>query len=264
MRIVKATAILFCAILPAAACEEKPAPPPAPATPATTAASAKPPASAVPEEKSATPTLPKHMQEHFTRGLKIRDAVIAGDLAATKKDAQWMAEHELTAEFPENWKPHVTRFQDAAKLVLDADKIETASTAVAGMAYACGSCHASLGGPKVTLTTPPAEGSGAALHMARHQWAADRMWDALTAPHEESWLKGTEIMADAPLVPKAVSGEKSVDKKTEKLAVEVHSIAENARTERDTKKWTTAYGKFLQTCASCHQAAGVKPKPAAK
>jgi hypothetical protein len=264
MRIVKAIAIVCSAILPAAACDEKPAPITPPATSAAAVASAKPPASPLSEQKSATPTLPKHMQEHFTRGVRIRDAVIAGDLAATKKDAQWMAEHELSADFPDNWKPHVTRFQDAAKLVLDADKIDTAATAVAGMAFACGSCHASLGGPKVTLTAPPAEGSGALLHMARHQWAADRMWDALTTPHEESWLEGTEIMADAPLVPKAVRGERSVDKKTEALAVEVHGIAEKARGDRDTKKWTTAYGNFLQTCAGCHQAAGVKPKPAAK
>ncbi len=171
-----------------------------------------------------------------------------------------MAEHQLSAEFPDAWKPHVTKFQDAAKKVLDAGKIETAAEAVAGMAESCGSCHAALGGPKLTLSTPPAEGSGAALHMARHQWAADRMWEALTTPNEEAWLKGTEIMADAPLVPKAVAGEKSVDKRTETLAVEVHRIAENARADRDTKKWTAAYGKFLTTCASCHQAASVGPK----
>jgi mono/diheme cytochrome c family protein len=255
MRIVKALAMVFAAVLPAAACEEKPAPSPAPPT-APEPAAVQPAASTLPAEQSATPTLPKHMQEHFTRAVKIRDGVIAGDLAATKKDAQWMAEHQISASFPDAWKPHVTNFQDAAKKVLDADKLDAAAEAVAGMAQSCGSCHAALGGPKLTLGAPPAEGSGTTPHMARHQWAAERMWDALTTPSEEAWLKGTEIMADAPLVPKAVSGEKSVDKKVETLAVSVHDIAEKARTDRDMKKWTAAYGKFLQTCASCHQASG--------
>jgi hypothetical protein len=262
MRIVEVISMLCASVVLAAACEQKPAPAPAPPV-AASPAPATPLASAVPEQR-ATPTLPKHMQEHFTRGVKIRDAVIAGDLAATKKDAQWMAEHQLSADFPESWKPHVTRFQDAARLVRDADKIDAAAEAVAGMAAACGSCHAALGGPKLTLTAPPAEGSGAALHMARHQWAADRMWDALTTPSEDAWIKGTEVMADAPLVPKAVSGEKSVDKKTETLAVRVHEIAEKARMDRDTKKWAIGYGKFLQTCGGCHQAVGVGSKPSTK
>jgi mono/diheme cytochrome c family protein len=212
-----------------------------------------------PAAETATPSLPEHMKEHFTRGVKIRDAVIAGDLAATKKDAQWMAEHELSASFPDAWKPHVTNFQDAAKKLLDSKELDSAADAVAGIARSCGSCHAALGGPKLTLGSPPAEASGTTQHMARHQWAAERMWDALVTPSEDAWLKATETMADAPLVPTAVSGQKSVDKKVETLAVSVHDIAEKARADRDMKKWETAYGEFLQTCAGCHGAVGARP-----
>lgn len=261
MRIAHVFALACAALLPAAACDQKPTPAPSSAPPAPPApATAKPSASALPAEKGATPSVPEHMKDHFTHGEKIRNAIVLGDLATMKKDAQWMAEHELSKSFPETWKPHVTRFQNTTKQVLDSPKTEDAAKPAAEMAATCGACHAALGGPKLTLGEPPAEGSGATLHMARHQWAAARMWDALTTPSEEAWLKAAEVMADAPLVPKAVSGEKSVDKKAEDLAVRVHKIAEQNRGARDVKKWTSAYGDFLQTCADCHKLVGVKMK----
>lgn len=262
MRTTKAIVIVSAGMLVAAACEEKPAPAPAPpAASAEPAAPASAPA-AVPSAELATPSVAEHMKEHFTRGAKMRDAVIAGDLAALRRDAQWMAEHQLSQSFPDAWKPHVERFQSAAKKALDAQKIDAAAEAVAETAARCGSCHAALGGPKLVLGEPPAEGSGTTPHMARHQWAAERMWDALTVPSDAAWLKATETMADAPLSSKAVTGERSVDKKVEELAVKVHAIAEKARGERDMGKWQKAYGELLTTCAECHQAAGAKPTKA--
>jgi mono/diheme cytochrome c family protein len=206
------------------------------------------------EHEVATPSVAKHMQDHFTRGAKMRDAIIAGDLEAAKKDAQWMAEHQVSDDLPDNWKPHVKVLKDAAKQTLDAQDIAAAAMHTAAMSRACGECHAKLGGPKVELGKPPVEGSGAAPHMARHQWAADRMWDALTVPSEQAWLKATEVMADAPLAPMAIQGARSVPPVAEKLAKEVHDIAEAARADRQMEKWSSAYGRFLGTCAECHQA----------
>jgi ferredoxin len=266
MRIDKISAILC--FVPLLACEEPPAPTGSPsAKPAVASsapkasATAAASASAAPSAEAASPTLPKHMEQHFTRAVAIRDAIIAGDLEATKKDAQWMAEHELTTEFPETWKPHVTKFQDASKRVLDATTIEDAAVAAAGMAESCGACHVALrAGPKLTMPAAP-EGSGAGIHMQRHQWAAARMWDALTTPSEEAWIKGSEMMADAPLEPEAASGAKSVDKSVPELAKKVHDIAEKARQDREMEKWVSGYGQFLQTCATCHKAVGLGPKP---
>jgi cytochrome c556 len=68
-----------------------------------------------------------------------------------------------------------------------------------------------------------------------------------------------EAMADAPRVPKAVAGLRTVDKSVEKLAVDVHAISEKARTDRDMDKWQRAYADVLVTCAACHRALGAKP-----
>ena len=206
-----------------------------------------------PEQMS--PTVARHMQDHFTRGIKIRDAIIAGDLDAAKKDAQWMAEHQVSKTLPEAWKPHVESLQDAAKKVMDAQGLPAAATGTAEMARACGECHAKLGGPDFEMPKePPEEASGVAEHMVRHQWAAERMWEALTVPSEEAWRKGAEAMADAPLSPQAVAKDKSVPANIEKLTKEVHDIAEAARADRDSMKWATAYASFLGDCAGCHTA----------
>jgi mono/diheme cytochrome c family protein len=199
------------------------------------------------------------MRDHFNHGAKMRDAVIAGDLQALRKDAQWMAEHELSMSLPETWRPYVRSMQDAAKKALDAQDIAAAGAAVAETGAACGGCHAKLGGPKLALGTPPSEGSGAALHMARHQWAAASMWDALATPSEEAWVKASEVMADAPLLPEVATGPRSVPQGTRKLGQDIHDIAQKARLDRDVTKWTSSYGRFLTTCAACHQALGAKP-----
>jgi len=242
--VVLATLLLF-------ACKERDK---SEAPPSVSPSKSEAPVAGQQQDETLTPSLAKHMQDHFTRGARIRDAVIAGDLETAKQHAQWMAEHQVSEDFPESWQPHVRTLQDAAKGVLDAQNIATAATHTAAMGRACGECHAKLGGPKLELGQAPGEGSGSVPHMARHQWAAERMWDALTVPSEEAWRKAAEVMADAPLTPEAVQGARSVPPKTEQLAKQVHDIAEAARADRQMEKWSSAYGSFLSTCADCHQA----------
>jgi hypothetical protein len=237
------------------ACERSKSTPTAPAEQPAAASAPAPAAS----EAVATPGVAEHMKAHFMRAAGMRDAVIAGDLEALRKDAQWMAEHELSAKLPDTWRPHVERMQSAAKKALDARELPVAAQAVAETAAACGACHAALGGPKLALGAPPVEGSGASQHMARHQWSAARMWDALATPSEEAWLKAAEVMADAPLGVESIAGSRSVAPETKALARTVHDIAEKSRAERDTAKWTASYAQSLATCASCHRALGQKP-----
>lgn len=221
------------------------------AVPSATAAKAD--SSPAEQRQQMTPSVAKHMKDHFTRGSEIRNAVIAGELATAKKHAQWMAEHQLSEDLPDDWKPHVIALQDAAKQVLDATDLDAAAKYAAQMSRACGSCHAKLGGPEFKLGQAPAGGSGPGAHMQRHQWAAERMWDALTVPSEEAWQKGAELMADAPLTPEVLQGAQSVPSATTELAKEVHDLAEAARADRHPDKWQAAYGRFLATCAECHQ-----------
>lgn len=92
--------------------------------------------------------------------------------------------------------------------------------------------------------------------MQRHQWAAERMWQALITPSEEAWIKGTEAMADAPLAPEQLAPERSTPAEIKSLSRRVHSLAEDARGSRDINVWVARYGEMLTTCAECHRALG--------
>jgi hypothetical protein len=85
------------------------------------------------------------------------------------------------------------------------------------------------------------------------------MWEGLMAPSDEAWVKGAEVMADAPLVPEAVSGAKSVPPETKALASSVHATAHRARTTA-VKDRGKAYADMIATCAACHDKLGISPK----
>ncbi len=215
-----------------------------------------PAAPAPPASESATPTLKKRMTEHFTKAAAMKNAVIHGDVATLKKEADWMAKHELS-QAPDNWRSHMQAMHTAAQHAVDAKDLDSAAQAVAEMGAACGSCHKALGGPKLEPGTPPAEGSGAALHMIRHQWAADRMWDGLIGPSDTSWAKGADVLADAPLTERALNGEKSIPPEVELFAQKVHSYGAKGRDAKAAAR-ASLYGEFLATCAGCHGKVGVK------
>ena len=73
-----------------------------------------------------------HMQEHFTQAIALRDAVIAGDLAAAQEPATWMAEHQMAGGVPEGWAPHVAEMQAAASGAVEATELEAAALAAGG------------------------------------------------------------------------------------------------------------------------------------
>lgn len=147
----------------------------------------------------------------------------------------------------------------AAKLGRDAGTLATAATALARVGAACASWHQVLGKPDLRPGEAPAEGSGAQLHMVRHQWAADRLWDGLIAPSDESWIKGAEALADAPLAPGELAPEQSVSPQVTQLASNVHAQAHAARGLPQEMRGG-AYAELLRTCSGCHQSLGARLK----
>ena len=210
----------------------------------------------------ATPTLPVHMQDHFTQAAKARDAIIAGDLTAMREPAKWLAEHEVSDTLPENWKPHVEDMQNAGELALQAETLDAAAIAISHMAQACGECHQALGGPKFTGQSPAGEESSTVADMQRHRWAAERMWEGLIGPSQVAWDAGVAALVDAPLHPEAM-GEKALPEEVQALAKQAHEAAKQGQTAQGLEAQATQYAEFLSTCAGCHSALGVQVKPAA-
>ena len=200
----------------------------------------------------------EHMQEHFAQVDAVRDALIAGDLAGSKEAADWLASHEVMDGIPEVWEQHVTQMQQAAATVVGAEDLATAAEATANMAGICGGCHMGLDeGAQFTVVVVPSEESGVVAHMLRHEWAADRMWEGLIGPSDDSWAAGAGALGEAALEPEGAPAEVG------ELAEQVHQLGAEALVTSGFTSRAALYGKLMITCAQCHQAMDAGPSAGA-
>lgn len=228
----------------------------APATTRTAALQQAAPGSAEPAQ---TPAVHVHMAEHYAQAERMKRSLLRGDLAEYRQAASWLAEHELSGEAPDTWREPARAMQDAARSGRDGQGLEDAALALGRVGQACAACHSQLGKPQLTPGEPPAEGSGAQQHMARHQWASDRLWDGLIAPSDALWIRGAELMADAPLEPAAIAPAQSVAPQVGELAARVHDQANAARLLPPAERGL-AYARLVQSCSACHGALRLQPK----
>lgn len=199
------------------------------------------------------------MAEHFAASARMRSALVAGDLDGFRSSADTL-DKELSANLNETWKQHLDAMRSAARTARDAKTIDAAAVALGDVGAACAACHEKLGPPKMSVGAPPAPASGAKPHMDRHHWAADRLWDGLVGPSREAWSKGAEVLADAPLAPAAIAGQKSVPPEVLDLAKRTHALASRARTANDDRARAKSVAEVYETCAGCHGKLGVAPR----
>lgn len=190
----------------------------------------------------------EHMQQHFARVERVRDAVVAGDLDATREPARWLAGHDVMEGIPTGWEQHVTQMRRLAQVVVDARDLATAASATADMGGLCGGCHQSLDeGAQFTIVVVPSEESGVVAHMLRHEWAADRLWEGLIGPSDEAWRVGAEALGEAALDPQDTPEEVTV------LARRVHELGAQAVETFGFSDRATLYGQLIASCARCHE-----------
>lgn len=198
------------------------------------------------------------MAEHFTASAKMRSALVAGDLDGFRAAAGTL-DKELSANLSDAWRPHLEAMRTASREARGAKTLDAAATALGDVGAACATCHEKLGPPKMAVGAPPAPASGAKPHMDRHHWAADRLWDGLVGPSREAWNKGAEVLADAPLAPAAIAGQRSVPPEVFDLAKRTHALAGKAQAATDTKARAKAVSELYATCVGCHGKLGVSP-----
>lgn len=195
-----------------------------------------------------------NMTRHYEAALGMRRAVVKGEVKAFRESAEFIAENDIDSGAPESWKPHAEAMKASAGEARRADSVEQAAVALGRLGSSCADCHRALGGPKMILGEPPEPGASVKSHMARHQWAADRMWDGLIAPSTSLWVKGAEVMADARLTAERMAPETP---EVDAIARRVHFQANAARL-LPVDEWGKAYGEFVGTCAVCHEKIGVR------
>jgi cytochrome c553 len=193
-----------------------------------------------------------HMHASFDTARAIERLLIRSKL----DDAQYFAKSlasEPDVPGLEPWAKQIALVRERAAAVATAPGIDDACRREAQLAAACAGCHADAGAEPEFRSPPalPADAQTVAARMARHQWAADRIWEGMVGASDEPWRAGLDVLAVTPLAfPK-------IDSARVGLALRLQQLADQARhpTSNDLAERARLYGEILVTCAACHSLA---------
>lgn len=197
-----------------------------------------------------------HMRATEELSKRLRAALMAGDLGATRAEATTLRAQFQTQSFGRGLKPYRARFEQALDDVVTAGSLAQAGEAVGSVALACGECHARTGGgsdAEPVQSDLPTQGDETMdERMVRHDVAVDQLWLGLTGPSNEAWNQASYTLASAPLSPPVTDDEPGA----EAMAAEVERLREAARDIRladSHVKRAQVLGRLLGRCAVCHQ-----------
>ena len=193
-----------------------------------------------------------HMASEFDMGLGIERLLIRGKL----DDARYFAQQLATVpDFPgvEPWASQLALVRERAGEIASAPSLDEACRRTARLAEACASCHTDASA-QVDFGTPlpvPVDQPTVAVRMARHRWAANRLWEGLTGDSDGAWTAGLDVLADMPLSWSPLEGSRAgFASSLQRLADAARHVPKDNRTER-----SRLFGEILVTCAACHTAA---------
>jgi hypothetical protein len=217
------------------------------------------------------------MREHAGLSIVARNALIRGELEIAQQAMRKLAFFMEHVPPPEQGKEYARITRDLAERVREASDLEEACMAFSRLSYACGQCHHALDrGPPMKLEPAPA-GEDLKMHMRRHYWAVERMWEALLSDSTTAFQAAADVLAEAPL-----HGSRRPDRESHagvtRLAYEVHDLAFAAAVEGKVREeeyvpkpgepvgdepttWGQAevFGRLLSACNQCHTMLDVKP-----
>lgn len=194
-----------------------------------------------------------HMFAHYDRAAEVHDALVRGELTRAKRAAEWIATHQDPGELPGNRPELQSEMQGYANQVSWADELHEAAWAAAQMGRTCGDCHrVNDVSPRFLMGTAPPGGTGAQAEMARHVWAAERMWEGLIGPGDHAWSSGAEALRSGWLEPQEVMSNPEDRARVRDLVGKVYDLGIEADAATDAQARAEIYGQFLNTCNECH------------
>jgi hypothetical protein len=148
------------------------------------------------------------------------------------------------------WDQQSRTVADAARELVEAPSVDEALRRVARVAVACAECHLAAQSLPVFAPPPalPPDRQTWATRMARHAWAADRLWEGLAGADDARWSRGLAVLSDTPLPFTALTDPTQL----------ANDLQARARKQLDLRTTTvgedrgTAYGEMLVLCAACH------------
>jgi cytochrome c553 len=189
-----------------------------------------------------------HMRRHFDDLRDVERALIAGDLETAKTRAFLLTKPAQDRGLAP-WASQMERVTEAAKALADAPSIDEGLRRETRVATACAACHlAAQHVPKFSPRIEPPDADTEVARMARHAWAADRLWEGMVIPADAQWRAGLHVLASTPLPHSPATDAQPL----------ANSLQRQAKLELEVEEPITlehraaAYGEILVTCAACH------------
>ncbi|HEU4611075.1 MAG TPA: hypothetical protein VFS15_03315 [Kofleriaceae bacterium] len=181
-----------------------------------------------------------HMRQRFSDLRTIERMLVAGKLDDARALAYMLVRPIASA-------PKSRELDLATGALGNARTLAQAIHAEVRIATACAHCHVATQNVPVFPIPPqaPPDHPDIAAQMARHQWAADRLWEGVVGASDEHWQAGLYVIATSPL--RAIGDHKD-------LAVRLQQIARQALDQPASTLDARAdtYARLLLTCAGCH------------
>ena len=202
-----------------------------------------------------------HMYRNFDLMRAIERLLVRGNLEEARALASSMASIPEPAAL-EVWARQLALVDRRATELAGARFVDDACRRAARLAAACASCHLETDAVAAFARVPdlPADQPTVEARMARHRWAADRLWEGMVGYADGPWRAGLDVLAETPL-PFGVIGEHRI-----MLGRRIQVLAAEARrqptADHDSlEKRTETYGEILATCAGCHAIREESPGP---
>jgi cytochrome c553 len=189
------------------------------------------------------------MRRHFDDLRMIEHLLVSGKLDEGKALAYLLVRRTDEPGIAA-WEQHSRQVADAALELTEAPGMNDALRREARVAVACAGCHVAAQSLPVFAAAPalPPDRQTPETRMARHAWAADRLWEGLVGADDARWSRGLAVLSNTPL-PFAPSSDAS------RVATDLQT---RARKQLDMHATTVledrgaAYGDMLVACAACH------------
>lgn len=190
------------------------------------------------------------MRMHFDDLQMVERLLVAGKLDEGRSLAYLLARPSSDAGLAP-WDAHARRVSEAALELTRTATIDTALRQLARVAVECGGCHVAARTTPAFPSRPlPPDRPTPEARMARHAWAADRLWTGVVTADDVRWRSGLTVLAETPLPAAVLPDHRSVG-----AALQAY-----AREQLDARGATLledhghAYGEVLVLCARCHAA----------
>ncbi len=141
------------------------------------------------------------------------------------------------------------------------DLFDLGAEALGDAGLACGACHATSPGPRYEGTvTPPPILEDLAVHMTRHVWALDRLWEGIIGPSDPRWVAGVGALHDHPIDAERLHGREGGESPSDYMDWWIHQPGPSAGLQAQGADRARFYSRMVTACAACH--AGTEGAPA--